>query len=132
MLITRRQPVLARTCFAATLFAAGFGDEVLFAAAACERLAGRFLGAGPLARFSASSSAARSLVIVSMSSPRRNVALISPLVTYAPKRPSLMIMGRPEAGSMPRSLSGGVAVARPRCLGWAYTACASSTVIEKI
>ena len=38
------------------------------------RAAGRFLGAGPLARLSASSSAARSAVIVSTSSSRRSVA----------------------------------------------------------
>ena len=89
------------------------------AAAACVRFAGRFLGAGPLARFSASSSAARSAVIVSMSSPRRNVALISPSVTYGPEAPFLDDHGRPDAGSVPRSFSGGLAAARPCCLGWA-------------
>ena len=82
-------------------------------------LAGRFFGAGPLARFSASSSAARSAVIVAISSPRRSVAFTSPSVTYAPNRPSLMTMGRPDTGSGPSSASGGLAAARPRCLGWA-------------
>jgi len=107
-----------RTGRAAWINAAGFAAEEL-AAAAWLRFAGRFLGAGPLARLSASSSAARSEVIVSISSPRRNVALISPSVTYGPKRPSLINIGRPDAGSAPSSLSGGFAAARPRCLGWA-------------
>ena len=46
--------------------------------------------AGPRARRSASSSEARSSVIDSMSSPLRSDALVSPSVTYGPKRPSLI------------------------------------------
>ena len=59
------------------------------------------------------------LLIVSTSSSRRSVALTSPSVTYAPNRPSLITIGRPETGSAPSSFSGGLAAARPRCLGWA-------------
>ena len=44
-------------------------------------LAARFFGAGPLARFSASSSAARSIVTDSTASALRRVALVSPSVT---------------------------------------------------
>ena len=75
--------------------------------------------AGPLARFSASSSAARSRVIDSTASSRRRVALYSPSVTYGPNRPSLITTGWPETGSLPSSLSGALAAARPRVLGWA-------------
>ena len=67
--------------------------------------AGRF--AGPRARRSASSSAARSSVIDSTSSPLRRLALVSPSVTYGPNRPSLMTIGLPVAGSAPNSRSGG-------------------------
>ena len=50
-------------------------------------------GAGPFERLSASSSAARSIVTVSGSSPRRRLAFVSPSVTYGPKRPSLSTTG---------------------------------------
>ena len=53
--------------------------------------AARFVrfGAGPRSRRSWSSSAARSWVIDSTESPARRLALVSPSVTYGPKRPSL-------------------------------------------
>ena len=78
--------------------------------------AGRF--AGPRARRSASSSAARSSVIDITSSPLRRLALVSPSVTYGPNRPSLITIGLPDAGSAPSSRSGGAAaLCRPRRLG---------------
>ena len=50
-------------------------------------------------------------------------ALVSPSVTYGPKRPSLTTIGLPETGSSPSSRSGGAAAARrPRSLGWAKSA----------
>ena len=49
----------------------------------------------------------------------RRVALVSPSVTYGPKRPSLTTTGCPLTGSAPSSFSGGLAAARPRCLGCA-------------
>ena len=109
---------------AAVLVAAVFVAVVFFAAPVVEAFfAGArrvvFFGAGPLARFSASSSAARSALRVATSSSRRSVALTSPSVTYAPNRPSLTTIGLPETGSGPSSASGGLAAARPRCLGWA-------------
>ena len=64
--------------------------------------AGAFLAAffvlltGPRARRSASSSAARSSVIDSTSSPLRRLALVSPSVTYGPNRPSLITIGLPR------------------------------------
>src|SRR3569833_640615 len=81
--------------------------------------AGAFrFGAGPFARFSASSSDARSAVSDSISSPFRSVALYSPSVTYGPNRPSFTTIGFFDTGSSPSSLSGGFAVAdRPRCFG---------------
>ena len=92
-------------------------------------LRGVRLGAGPRARRSASSSAARSTVRVSTSSPLRSEALVSPSVTYGPNRPSLITIGLPPAGSAPTSRSGGAAAAeRPRVLGCAYSASASSRV----
>src|SRR4051794_898221 len=75
--------------------------------------------AGPLARRSASSSAARSRVIASTESSLRSVALYSPSVTYSPNRPAFTTTGCFETGSSPSSLSGAAAAARPRCLGWA-------------
>src|SRR5664280_940838 len=80
---------------------------------------GGFFGAGPRARRSASSSAARSSVSVSTSSPRRRLALVSPSVTYGPNRPSRSTIGRPLAASTPNSRSGAAAATRcpRRCLG---------------
>src|SRR5690606_8190942 len=60
----------------------------------------RFL-AGPWARFSASSSIARSGVIVSGVRSRGRVRLVSPSVTYGPNRPSLTWIGLPLFGSSP-------------------------------
>ena len=95
--------------------AAGFLAVVLFAR-------GRepdFAGAGPFARFSASSWDARAAVICSIASARGTVTLVSPSVMYAPKRPSLMTIRFSVSGSAPRSASGGLAAWRPRCFGWA-------------
>ena len=73
---------------------------------------------GPRARRSASSSAARSSVNDSTSSPLRRLALVSPSVTYGPNRPSLMTIGLSVAGSLPSSRSGGAeAPCPPRRLG---------------
>lgn len=58
-------------------------------------------------------------MISSTLSPERSVALVSPSVTYGPKRPSLTTTGFSLTGSVPSSFSGGLAAARPRCLGWA-------------
>ena len=84
-------------------------------------LLGRLLGGllrGPRARRSASSSDARSSVIDRTSSPLRRLALVSPSVTYGPKRPSLITIGLPDTGSLPSSRSGGVAApCPPRRLG---------------
>ncbi len=89
-------------------------------------LAGAFFAAflavfftGPRARLSASSSKPRSGESCSGSSSLRSVALVSPSVTYGPKRPSLTTTGLPDTGSSPSSASGGFAAARPRCLGCA-------------
>ena len=95
------------------VFLAVFLAVVFFAAA-------RFFGAGPLARCSASSSAARSRVSASTASSLRRVALYSPSVTYAPKRPVLdhdrlpgdRVVAELLERRRPRR-------ARPRCLGWA-------------
>src|SRR6476660_368948 len=99
--------------FAAVFLAVVFFAAVFFAAVAF--LAGVFFAAaffavfftGPRARRSASSSEARSSVIDSTSSPLRRLALVSPSVTYGPKRPSLMTIGLSVAGSAPNSRSGG-------------------------
>ena len=99
-------PVFFAVAFFAVLFlAAAFFAAVFF---------GRALG--PLV---GEQSTPRSGVIVSTSSSLRRVALVSPSVTYGPKRPSLTTTGFPLTGSVPSSLSGGLAAARPRCLGWA-------------
>src|SRR5688500_14420531 len=88
-----------------------------------------FFGAGPLERRSASSSAARSIVIDSGSSPRRRLAFVSPSVTYGPKRPSFTTMGLPLTGSAPTSFSGGFGAPRPRrSLGFDRSSSASSSV----
>src|SRR5579875_3362135 len=79
-------------------------------------LAARLRVVGPFARFSASNSKPRSGVIDDGSSPRRSVALVSPSVTYGPKRPSLTTTGLSDTGSLPSSFSGGCA-ARPRRFG---------------
>ena len=73
--------------------------------------------AGPLARFSASSSTARSRVTVSTASSLRSVALVVPSVTYGPNRPSLTTTGLPLTGSSPSSRSGGLAAAPAPALG---------------
>ena len=113
---------MAAVFFAAVVvfFAAVFLAAVAFLAGAF--FAGAFFAvflAGPFARFSASSSKPRSGVISSTLSPERRVALVSPSVTYGPKRPSLTTTGFSLTGSAPSSFSGGLAAARPRCLGWA-------------
>ena len=67
--------------------------------------------AGPLARFSASSSTARSWVSDSMVSERGTVMLVTPSVMYGPNRPSFdhdilfAVRVYPEFGE--RGLSGG-------------------------
>ena len=61
--------------------------------------------AGPLARLSASSCTARSKSTSSTVSPRGIVALVSPSVTYGPKRPSLTRIGLPLTGSASNSSS---------------------------
>ncbi len=102
--------------------AAVFLAAVVFFAAVAVFFAGAFFAAfftGPRARFSASSSNARSGVMVSTSSSLRSVALVSPSVTYGPNRPSLTTTGFSLTGSLPSSFSGAAAAARPRCLGWA-------------
>src|SRR6185437_3145837 len=99
-------------------------------------LAGAFLAPpalrlvdGPAARRSANSSAARSMVMCSTSSPLRREALVVPSVTYGPNRPSRRTTGRPVSGSAPSSFSGAAGVPRPRrVLGWANNALASSMV----
>src|SRR4051794_12094521 len=90
-----------------------------------------FLGAGPAARLSASSSAARSRVISSIDSPRGMVRFTVPSVRYGPNRPSLITMVSPVAGSGPTSRNGSALRWPRRCLGWAKRATASSTVTEK-
>src|SRR6185312_5268387 len=110
--------------------AAAFLAVVFFAAAfLVVFLAAFFLVAGPRARRSASSSPARSRVIVSTSSPLRRLAFVSPSVTYGPNRPSRTVTWPWVTGSGPSSLSGALAAARPRCLGWAKIASASSSVV---
>src|SRR2546421_281829 len=88
---------------AAFLAPAFFGAAFLAAALAPPRF---FLGVGPAARLSASSSAARSRVISSIDSPRGMVRLTVPSVRYGPKRPSLITIVSPVAGSGPTSRSG--------------------------
>src|SRR5205814_7762995 len=91
----------------------------------------RFAG-GPFARRSASSSTARSSVTVSGSSPLRRLALVSPSVTYGPKRPSLSTISRPPAGSVPISRNGFVAARWPRrCRGCARRASAAGRSMVK-
>ena len=108
-------PFFAALLLAVLFFAVVLRAVVFFAAF----LAARFFVAGPWARFSASSSAARSMVTDSTVSALRSVAFVSPSVTYAPKRPSLTTIGFPVTGSLPSSRSGAAAARRPRCLGWA-------------
>ncbi len=91
-----------------------------------------FFGAGAFARRSTSSSAARSIVIDSTASALRSEAFVSPSVTYGPNLPSLTTTGLPVSGSSPSSRSGGaVAARRPRVLGCASSANASSRVTVK-
>ncbi len=105
---------LAGVFFAAALdavLAAAFFGAAVFFAALFEALF--FFGAGPFARFSASSSIARSSVSSSIVVPRGTVMFVSPSVMYGPKRPSLTVIGLPDTGSAPNSRSGGFAVPRP-------------------
>src|SRR3954463_13201496 len=92
--------------FADLLAGAFFFVAFFFAAVLVARF---FFLAGPLARRSASSSAARSTVRVSTESPVRSEALVSPSVTYGPKRPSFTTTGLPLPGSSPSSFSGAAA-----------------------
>src|SRR5690606_26825228 len=106
----------------AAFFAAGFFVVVAFFAGAF--FAGAFLAgflAGPLARLSASSCTARSKSTSSTVSPRGMVALVTPSVTYAPKRPSLILIGLPLSGSSANSLSALEALRAP------YFGCANSS-----
>src|SRR5262249_29186839 len=105
--------------------AAGPVDDRPLRAVPAER---RRRAAGPGAPRSASSSTARWRLTDSTSSPRRSEALVSPSVTYGPNLPSLITMGRLEAGSSPSSRSGGAAARRPRVLGWSKSSLASASV----
>src|SRR5436190_65301 len=81
---------------AAVFFADAFLADVFFATflVVVFLAAARFRGvAGPLARRSTRSSAARSMVISSTESPFRRLALDSPSVTYGPNRPSRTTTG---------------------------------------
>ena len=138
-------PSVAADFRAAVVFAAVFARGVVFLAAVVfvrrwlrfaaarwlPRRGARRFGAGPAARRSASSSIARCSVIDSGASPLRSDALVSPSVTYGPNRPSRSTIGLPLAVSSPSSRSGGAAAARaarPRCLGWANSSLAWSSV----
>src|SRR5438270_8968332 len=110
-----RGAFFAAVRFAAAFFAGAFFAVVFFAV----RLRGV---AGPFARRSASSSAARSMVISSTLSPLRRLALVSPSVTYGPNRPSRTVTVAPDAGSLPSSRSGSAAARRPRVFGCASSA----------
>src|SRR5699024_4371743 len=109
--IVRGAPAPARPAAAG----AGYFAEAFFLAG--DFLAGAFL-AGALARRSDSSSEARASVSVSTVSPLRREALVSPSVTYGPKRPSLTSICLPETSSTPSSRNAlGAAACRPRRLG---------------
>src|SRR5699024_955592 len=119
--------------FVVVFFAADFLAVVFLAVVflAVVFFAVRFF-AGPRARFSASRSAARCNVTDCGSSSLRRVALISPSLTYGPKRPSFTTTGLFVAGSSPSSRSGAeLRAPRPR-FGCLYSSRASSRVIEKI
>src|SRR5690606_18902087 len=108
--------------YSAFFLGAAFFAVVAFFA--CAFFAGAFLAgffAGPLARLSASSCTARSKSISSTVSPRGMVALVTPSVTYAPKRPSLILIGLPLSGSSANSLSALEALRAP------YFGCANSS-----
>ena len=95
---------------AGAFLAAAFFGGAFFAAAfflAGGPLLRRLLGRAGSLRF-CSSSAARSMVIASGSSSLRSEALVSPSVTYRPKRPSFNTTGFSRHGSAPSSRSGGV------------------------
>ena len=79
-------------------------------------LGGLLLVAGPRSRRSASSSAARSMVISSTASPLRRLALVSPSVTYGPKRPSRTTTGLPWRGRR-RARAAGRPRGRPAAAG---------------
>src|SRR5690554_4830116 len=106
--------------FAAGFFAAGFLAAGFFFAGAFFFAAGFFL-AGPFARLSANNCTARSKSTSSTVSPRGMVALVMPSVTYAPKRPSLILIGLPLSGSSANSLSALEALRAP------YLGCANSS-----
>ena len=101
--LTAGRRVLA--AFFAGAFAAFFGRP-----SSRRFLAGAFLAplraflAGPASRRICSSSAARSMVMFSTVSPLRRLALVSPSVTYGPKRPSFTTTGFSDTGSLPSSL----------------------------
>src|SRR5690606_33029740 len=100
--------------FAAGFLAAGFLSRAFF-------FAPGFFLAGPFARFSANNCTARSKSTSSTVSPRGMVALVMPSVTYAPKRPSLILIGLPLSGSSANSLSALEALRAP------YLGCANSS-----
>ena len=59
------------------------------------------------------------------------VALVVPSVTYAPKRPSLILIGLPLSGSASNSFSA-LDAARPPYFGWAYSSIAPAKSMSKI
>src|SRR5690606_10618802 len=119
MLDRRREPGIADPAGSWRHFCAGaFFAGAFLRVVAVVRLAAGFL-AGPFARFSASFSIATCSVISSTFSVARSETFVVPSVMYGPKRPSLITIGFSLVGSVPSSLSGGLAAARPRVLGWA-------------
>ena len=125
--------VLVAGFLAAVFLVAGFLAAVFLAAAlVAGALLAVFFGVGSLARRSARRSAARSIEMVAGSSARRSDALLSPSVTYGPKRPSFRVTSRPVAGSTPTTIPGLGAAAPRRPLGWANSTNASSMLTVKI
>src|SRR5690606_19020698 len=108
---------LAGVFLAGAFFAAAFFAGAFFAPR---------LGAGPLARLSASICTATSKVMSSGVWPRGMVTFVSPSVTYAPKRPSRMRIGLPLTGSASNSFSALEALRAPY-LGCAYSSSACSS-----
>ena len=88
-----------------------------FLAAALRRAGSAGPFAGPLARFSASSSTACSRVSSSRLVERGTVMFVTPSVMYGPNRPSLTTMFFSDTGSTPNSASGAAAVRPPRVFG---------------
>ncbi len=120
-------PVFAAVDFAAVVFA--FAGALAFALAGALALVFGF--AGPLARLSASSSTARSKSMSSTDSLFGIVALVSPSVTYGPKRPSFTLMPLPLTGSASNSFSA-LDGRRAPYLGCANTSSAPGRSISKI